>query len=463
LYSRIRHAVTQQFANLKKEGSFSRNFAFTFSGNMVSLVLQVALSPVLARIYSPEAYGLFAVFNSLTLNYSLVSSLSYTNAILVTSKKNTVYSLIALSAFISFATCVFALLLFYFFEKNIINLFNIQAMSGWVYLIPVSSLLLNWNIILSSYNIFHSRIKEDTAIVTATNILNRIFNLSFGLLIKGNFMGLLIGDLLTKVIRLGLLFRGISVIAWRRLRVFLYKKTMVRVAKEFSNYPFFVFPSMLLNAASMHLPIFLFSIYFSVTEVGYFSFASTLLYIPIQIFGNSAASIFLKKASDIHHSDGIEGLKAITQKLYWNFFSFGLVGFSFLMMFGDVLFSFVFGERWAIAGEYSIHLAAYHIFLLIFTPLNSVFSILRKEKLLLSVYAIVFLLRITSLYWGIYYKDALLTVKVFSWVNGFAFLFLCLFILKIVKASFWKHFLFTILSLTVVLILVYFVRSFTFN
>lgn len=448
----------QQLNSLKREGTFARNFAFAFSGNVVSLVLQVLVSPLMTRLYTPEAYGLFAVFNSFVLNYFLISSLSYANAILASTRRNVVYSLVALSVFISGVSFVVGMMLIYLFAEPIQNLFNLHSLGGWIYFIPLSAFLIAINMVLSSYNVFHNRVKEDSAIVISTTVFNRSFNLLFGFFMAGNFTGLLLGDILGKLGRCGLLFRGIS----KRLRFFFSKKAFIRVGKEYKNYPYFILPSALLNLISNSIPIYLFSIYFSITEVGYFSFAANLLYIPVQLLGHSSASIFFKKASDIYHANGIGNLKDITVKLYWNFLGSGLLGYSALMMFGSGLFTFVFGDPWATSGEYAAHLAIYHIFLLMFTPLNAIFSVLQKEKLLLMANVVVFLTRVISLYGGIFYGDALFTVKIFSWVNMACFLMLSLLVLKIVGASFAKHFMLTIIILAFALLISYSVPNFVF-
>ncbi len=51
-----------------------------FSGYFFSFAIQLVLTPVIARLYTPEAYGTFATLNALVMNLSLVLTLGYIDA-----------------------------------------------------------------------------------------------------------------------------------------------------------------------------------------------------------------------------------------------------------------------------------------------------------------------------------------------------------------------------------------------
>ena len=73
--------ILQRFgAELKSarhKGSFARNAFYTSSDALVTILAQVILTPLVARIYGPEAYGIYGLFMSITMNLSTIGGLAY--------------------------------------------------------------------------------------------------------------------------------------------------------------------------------------------------------------------------------------------------------------------------------------------------------------------------------------------------------------------------------------------------
>jgi O-antigen/teichoic acid export membrane protein len=57
------------------KGSFAHNLAITFSGNAVAQLIGFCFTPFIARLYGPEAYGLFALFVGIANNISPLATL----------------------------------------------------------------------------------------------------------------------------------------------------------------------------------------------------------------------------------------------------------------------------------------------------------------------------------------------------------------------------------------------------
>src|SRR5688572_10914955 len=80
-------AFNSDFKQLRKsffkKDSFAQNFAFVFSGKAIAILVQVIFAPLLARIYSPEAYGIFSVFTAVSVNLALVSTFRLEGALVL--------------------------------------------------------------------------------------------------------------------------------------------------------------------------------------------------------------------------------------------------------------------------------------------------------------------------------------------------------------------------------------------
>ena len=65
---------------VRTRGSFARNIAYAFSGTALVVLSQLLLTPFIARVYGPEAYGIYGLFLNLCMNLALVADLGYSNA-----------------------------------------------------------------------------------------------------------------------------------------------------------------------------------------------------------------------------------------------------------------------------------------------------------------------------------------------------------------------------------------------
>ncbi|WP_282242893.1 hypothetical protein [Psychrobacillus sp. NEAU-3TGS] len=135
----------------------------------------------------------------------------------------------------------------------------------------------------------------------------------------------------------------------------------------------------------------------------------------------------------------------MTYSSYRNMLFIGLVPISIVFSFGDILFSFVFGDAWAIAGDYARVLSIWLLLVFIASPLSLLFTVMEKEGVGLLFNLAIFISRIVSLLIGaMFFKSALITIILFA-VSGIVFwLWNCVYILKLVGISYWKSLLGTL-------------------
>ena len=171
---------------------------------------------------------------------------------------------------------------------------------------------------------------------------------SIGVL-KGGAVGLILGQILSQFFANLRLFKNI------------YKKenfkksfdfsNIVIVAKRYKKFPLFSLPSSLINVLANHLTNLLISSFFSVVTLGFYSLVQRMLGIPSALIGKSIGQVFYEEGVTLKHQKGeISDLFNRTLK------KLIFIGFPlFFTLFWTVkpLFALIFGEDWAIAGEYA--------------------------------------------------------------------------------------------------------------
>ncbi len=72
--------------NLKPKSEFSRNVLTLMTGTTIAQAIPIAISPILTRIYTPEDFGVFALYMSVASLLSTLATGRYELAIMLPKK-----------------------------------------------------------------------------------------------------------------------------------------------------------------------------------------------------------------------------------------------------------------------------------------------------------------------------------------------------------------------------------------
>jgi len=115
---------------LKNE--FNRNVLTLLTGTTIAQALPIAISPILTRIYTPEDFGVFALFISISAIFAAIVNGKYELAIVVPEKDEDAYNIAALSLLIATGISVVLLLIVIFFHSWILMLLDNKEISPWL-------------------------------------------------------------------------------------------------------------------------------------------------------------------------------------------------------------------------------------------------------------------------------------------------------------------------------------------
>src|SRR5699024_10608796 len=116
---------------------FVRNVAIMATGTAGAQAVTMALSPIITRLYGPEAFGIMGTFTALTRIIIPVAALTYPIAIVLPKSDINAKRLIKLSLYITFIIAVLITIVLLFFNNSIVEVFQIQEISSFLYLIPL--------------------------------------------------------------------------------------------------------------------------------------------------------------------------------------------------------------------------------------------------------------------------------------------------------------------------------------
>jgi len=334
------------FSSLLKS-EYSKNVLTLMTGTTIAQAIPIAVTPILTRIYSPNDFGVFALFLAITAIAGAVSNAQYEQAIVLPVKDEDSFNLVALGITITLSFSLFLLIIVLLFKDQISVLFGNSQIAPFLFLVPLSTLLVG---IYNSLNLFNIRKKQFKNIaisqVTRSSSLG-VSQVLIGLISFGP-VGLVVGQLISY-------FSG-NVILFKTLKSD-YKKNYISVEKIkqqaiiYKKFPIYSLPSILLNSINLNVVNFLISSIFSITTLGFYSLTQRIIGIPARVIGNSFSQVYLQKASESLKKTG--STKEVFKKTFLKLTYLSIPIFTILFFIVEPLFAFVFGEEWRISGTYA--------------------------------------------------------------------------------------------------------------
>jgi len=376
---------------LKLKSEFSRNVLTLMTGTTIAQAIPIAISPILTRIYTPEDFGVFALYMSVASLLSVMATGRYELAIMLPKKDEDAINIVAFSILIAFFVSFISFLIVFFFNAQITNLLGNPEISSWLYFIPLTVLLTG---VYQSFNYWSNRKKQYKRLATSRVVQSgttSASNLAMGF---GGFgsSGLILGGILGQGVATGVL--GSSIF---KSDLELFKKSVnslkiFALGKRYIKFPKFDLVASLLNVFSYQVIMILFNIFFSATVAGYYYLTQRILSIPMAFIASAISDVFREEASkDFKEYGNAKNIyKATFQKLFILGFIFSLI----LYFLAIDIFRIVFGEEWIVAGEYVQILTPLLFMKFISSPLS--FMLYIEEKQQLNLYSqVLFILSIT--------------------------------------------------------------------
>jgi O-antigen/teichoic acid export membrane protein len=426
------------FSFSKIDSQFLKNIAVTSSASVVSILLQLVFTPIISRYFTPEAYGVLAIFNVIISNAILIIPLGYQGGLVLPPKDYDFFALAKLILILSVVGTVVMFLVFGFAGSYILDkLFNYRGDILFIYLIPVCFLTTSLLSIYSSYLIRHKKFKKNSSANVLANLSSRIFTVSYGVGITGSGLGLVLGQLTLNITNLYFTAKGHFLFVLEYIRRIPIEK-IKSISKEYIRYPSSILPSLILNNLALQMSVWLLAFHFSTTQVGYYSFAVALLNIPFNVISNSIRPVFFQKATELHNNQKEKELRILVIESFNKLIFMSAVPIAIMISFSDKIFGFIFGSQWTESGVIVSYIGLSFFYRMLTIPFVSIRNIKKLEKGILKINILFILIKLSVFLFGFYKKDFHSVVLYDGIVTGIFFLINCLDIIKIVGGNILK-------------------------
>ena len=376
-----------------KKSELIKNSAVLIIGTVLAQLIPILLQPWLRRIYTPEEFGVFAIYTTLLGMVAAIASLKYDSTIVLPKHDKDATNLIAGSVLISIIISFILLLVIIIFGDSIIHYFNFpDEIKKWTYFLPVGVFLF------ANYQTFNYWLirKRAYKISSINKVIRRTAEGSTQLIL-GNITpsaGLIIGNIVGDFINL--VSGGRQLIKTNFNRKLISFNRIFLVLKRYKEFPIYSALPAFFNSISLTFPVLVVTKLFGEEITGQFNLSQMVLALPLALVSISVYQVVFQQTSDLIKQN--KSIYSIFKKTFTGLCILSIPFMLILYFFSEVLFTLIFGAQWELAGSISKILVFSYALKFIVSPLSSVFTSLEKIKIS-SIWQISYFVSILGLLW----------------------------------------------------------------
>ncbi|MGL5336369.1 MAG: lipopolysaccharide biosynthesis protein [Enterovibrio sp.] len=356
--------------------SFFKNALTLMTGTVIAQAIPIAIIPVLTRIFTPEDFGLLALYSAFVSILGVIASGRYEIAIMLPKNNEDARILLQISVLI---TMIFSLAIsvpLFIFNTQIAKLLGNDEIAVWLYLIPISVFFTGCYQSLTYWNNRQQKFKNTAISRVNQSVFQGAAQTSFGFLqlsgglVWGQFIGILSG--LAYLLKKDKSYKKI----FQEIKTPLLKEELIKYQK-FPKYGIF---GALCDASAVQMPILMLNKFYSTSITGMFSLTFRVLNMPTSIISSAIAQVLFQKVVEISHTEP-EKLNKYIIKIFLLLFIIYFPMIPVLFIWGESLFSFIFGEEWRQAGLYAGYLVIAVAIRFAVSPLSAVLGLEKNIRM----------------------------------------------------------------------------------
>lgn len=367
------------FGNLKEwiSSEYLKNILSVSVGSFVAQIINFFSNLLIGRLYAPDAYGEFALFNYVLGTLLVFGNLKLDINVLIEQKNSKIsafaYVSFVLSLIFSFVSCM----IFYAYNSFTHHYFNVfwYIVFVWTYIFMVNN-QFNW--------MFLTRLKE-YKFQGFWRIVESIFSNGFIILLYPlQSLGIALGYLISNLI----VFIGLSkkTLFFSEIKNFNTSTLDADIYSDIKNNRFIIYQS-LLETLQFSLIPFLFSEHSGL--IGMYSMSIRIMQVPVRVLILPLTQVFMSNISEYIHQK--KSIKGFYRKNFYLMLGVLLPISLMFLLGGKFIFSFLLGKNWSDTFIITNILLAWIMIDILKAPFVQLFYIFKQQKIYYYFYlAIVF-------------------------------------------------------------------------
>lgn len=262
-------------------------------------IIGFLFTPIIARVYSPDAYGTFALYSSIVMNLGILLGMRIPSSFVnIHNERKFQLTVQTLLGFVIVGVCIICLIFYLFEDLLFANIENKSLLNSW-HLIGLGVFFHFCTDLFGNWNVRERAFRQSTTVAMSETLGTKIGSLSIGLIAKGIESGLIYGEIFGKflhiILQIPLFIKG-------RIHYLIPQFSPRRfkwLVQEFKEYPIYLLPSTWLSQTTNAAVIIYLSSMYSAQLVGSYSMAIGLVAIPVMLIAYASQPILMQKVAQL--------------------------------------------------------------------------------------------------------------------------------------------------------------------
>lgn len=357
------------------------NVSILATGTAASQAVAIVVSIFTARIFTPEAFGEFALFSSISGIFMVIATLRYDVAIVLPDTDDEARQLARIATRANIVVSVFATILAFSLRSVVLRVWGSETLATWL---PLVGLSIFCSAQVAIWQYWYNRQRQYLVIALnrfESGVGSSLGQLGFGLGGLRSFLGLIFGNFIGLLWALFNLGRQSGTV-WHPVAP--DTPSMRAMARKYRKMPLLNLPNALVDAVRTNGIQMLIGAA-ALGSLGQFNLAWRVLQAPIALLNGAISQVFLERMARVQPGQLTDLVRAVMKRA----FLFGVGPFVLLWIVAPWLLPFVFGSQWVEAGLITRALVPWLAVNLITSPLSGVFVVTGRQAWIL-LHAVVF-------------------------------------------------------------------------
>ena len=411
--------------------SFTSDVLTLTSVPVISQIGGILLTPIVTRLYAPEAFGLANVLGSIVILPSVFSTMGYHSAIILPKNDSTATKVLMVCFFSMFCVSAISLLIMMVGKDIITAKLNAPFLVNYLWLTPIFVFSHGMYMTLRYWKTRLRRFDNLAASRVSEIFMRKSYQILVGFLGYATAGSLIFSSLISTIVKNLFLLRNMNLKSTSLKNISHLK--LWAVAKRYRKFPMFSVWGELFSRLPAVLISFLIIKYFGQDMLGYYGLSLMVLALPSTLISGSIMEAFSPRVAMAKH----EGKHTeLLEKIYVRLVALMIFPFMIVGLFGDKLFSLVFGSEWLEAGIIAQILVFRIFFEIIFSPSLSLVDIMEKQELHMIRSVASSFIAIAALLLGAYYNTFYFALWCLSLLEGVSIIILGGYMMRLIHFPF---------------------------
>jgi len=361
-------------------GGMARNMLIVSAGSVGSQALGVLTTPIVARLFSPESFGVAGVFSSIVGILAILASLRYDRAITLPKHDKDAANLLVLCLGLNVGVSGACTLVWFWLPPAAWAWLNAPELADQTLLFGAALLLASVTIPLVTWAQRLGQFARVSMGRIVASLSTTLASLTLGYL--GHSSGTALASARTwggQLAQPAALALGSGRVEARFVAGSVSWQGLRDNARRYNEFPLYSLPAAVLDVLGRESPSLLLASLYGSQAAGLYGLSSRLMRIPADLVSVSMGEVLFARASAARAAgEPLEALITVSSKrllatAVWPMLGLGAVA--------PLVFGTLFGSSWAEAGRYTLALTPGVLSMFVSSPLTVLLSVMEAHRL----------------------------------------------------------------------------------